>query len=126
MTTNYGYDSRNHACGVTIEHKDGANVLDGFTYALDDVGNITSPTGAKRSRHGGNGRSGSEAMRAQTTHEDGAFWDYGYDGRYRLTSAVRSNFLIKARPVSQHRAGALAVSVREAAFPVVPASSLPA
>ncbi len=30
-------------------------------------------------------------MRAKTTHEDGSFWDYGYDGRYRLTSAVRSN-----------------------------------
>ncbi len=66
MTTNYSYDSRNRL--TAIEHKDGANVLDGFTYALDDVGNIT-----------------------QTTHEDGSFWEYGYDGRYRLTSAVRSN-----------------------------------
>jgi YD repeat-containing protein len=26
-----------------------------------------------------------------TTHEDGALWDYLYDERYRLTSAVRSN-----------------------------------
>jgi RHS repeat-associated protein len=66
MTTNYGYDSRNRL--TAIEHKDGANVLDGFAYALDDVGNITS-----------------------TTHEDGSFWEYLYDGRYRLTSAVRSN-----------------------------------
>ncbi len=66
MTTNYSYDIRNRL--TAIEHKDGANVLDGFTYAQDGVGNIT-----------------------QTTHEDGAFWEYGYDGRYRLTSAVRSN-----------------------------------
>ncbi|MCC6695245.1 MAG: hypothetical protein IT365_06415 [Candidatus Hydrogenedentes bacterium] len=53
---------------TAIEHKDGTTVLDGFYYDLDAVGNITS-----------------------TTHEDGAFWDYAYDGRYRLTSAVRSN-----------------------------------
>ncbi len=27
----------------------------------------------------------------QTTNEDGALWDYEYDGRYRLTKAVRKN-----------------------------------
>ncbi|GMV90599.1 MAG: hypothetical protein AMXMBFR82_03770 [Candidatus Hydrogenedentota bacterium] len=66
MTTNYTYDTRNRL--TAIEHKDGTTVLDGFTYALDDAGNI-----------------------ATTTHEDGSFWEYLYDGRYRLTSAVRSN-----------------------------------
>ncbi len=55
MTTNYSYDSRNRL--TAIEHKDGANVLDGFTDALDDVGNITT-----------------------TTYEDESFWDYEYDG----------------------------------------------
>ena len=43
-------------------------MLDGSYYALDNVGNIT-----------------------KTTNEDGSFWDYAYDGRYRLTSAVRKN-----------------------------------
>lgn len=66
MTTNYSYDSRNRL--TKIEHKDGSTVLDGFTYALDNFANIT-----------------------KTTHEDGSFWDYLYDGRYRLTSAIRSN-----------------------------------
>jgi RHS repeat-associated protein len=64
MTTAYGYDTRN---GLTkIEHKDGATVLDGFTYALDDGGNITT-----------------------TTHADSSLWDYEYDGRDRLTKAER-------------------------------------
>ncbi len=51
-----------------IEHKDGANVLESFAYLLDDVGNIN-----------------------KTTHADGAYWDYVYDGRYRLTDATRYN-----------------------------------
>ncbi len=28
---------------------------------------------------------------AQTTQADGSLWDYEYDGRYRLTKAVRDN-----------------------------------
>jgi RHS repeat-associated protein len=66
MTTNYAYDTKNRL--TAIEHKDGTTVLDGFTYALDKVGNIT-----------------------KTTHEDASYWDYLYDNRYRLTSAVRKN-----------------------------------
>ena len=53
---------------TTIAHKDGANVLESFAYLLDDVGNIN-----------------------KTTHADGAYWDYVYDGRYRLTDATRYN-----------------------------------
>jgi RHS repeat-associated protein len=64
MTTEYGYDTRNRL--TAIEHKDGATVLDGFTYALDDGGNIT-----------------------RTTQADSSLWDYEYDGRDRLTKAER-------------------------------------
>jgi RHS repeat-associated protein len=64
MTTAYGYDTRNRL--TKIEHKDGATVLDGFTYALDDGGNIT-----------------------RTTQADSSLWDYEYDGRDRLTKAER-------------------------------------
>jgi RHS repeat-associated protein len=64
MTTEYGYDTRNRL--TAIEHKDGATVLDGFTYALDTGGNIT-----------------------RTTHSDSSLWDYEYDGRDRLTKAER-------------------------------------
>jgi YD repeat-containing protein len=64
MTTIYGYDTRNRL--TKIEHKDGANVLDGFYYALDDGGNIT-----------------------RTTYQDDQYWDYWYDGRDRLTKAER-------------------------------------
>lgn len=66
MTTNYTYDTKNQL--TAIEHKDGTTVLDGFTYALDKQGNITN-----------------------TTHNDSSYWDYLYDDRYRLTSAVRKN-----------------------------------
>ncbi|MDZ4860202.1 MAG: RHS repeat-associated core domain-containing protein [Candidatus Hydrogenedentes bacterium] len=64
MTTNYTYDTKNRLSA--IEHKDGGTVLDGFTYELDDSGNIT-----------------------KTTHEDGSYWDYAYDDRYRLIDADR-------------------------------------
>ncbi|MBN2312000.1 MAG: RHS repeat-associated core domain-containing protein [Candidatus Hydrogenedentes bacterium] len=64
MTTAYGYDTRNRL--AAIEHKDGGTVLDGFTYAFDDAGNITT-----------------------ITHEDDAYWGYEYDGRDRLTRAER-------------------------------------
>ena len=42
--------------------------MDGFTYALDSQGEIT-----------------------RVTYQDGAYWNYAYDGRYRLTSALRKN-----------------------------------
>lgn len=48
-----------------IEHRDGANVLSSYAYTMDDVGNILTQEEA-----------------------DGFTWTYGYDGRYRLTSAV--------------------------------------
>jgi RHS repeat-associated protein len=64
MTTMYGYDTRNRL--TKIEHKDGANVLDGFYYALANGGNIT-----------------------RTTYQDDQYWDYWYDGRDRLTKAER-------------------------------------
>ena len=64
MTTEYGYDTRNRL--TKIEHKDGASVLDGFTYALDGGGNIT-----------------------RTTQADSSLWSYEYDGRGRLTKAER-------------------------------------
>ncbi len=51
-----------------IEHKDVVTVLNSFAYVLDDVGNVES-----------------------VTQVDGSIWDYAYDGRYRLTSAVRDN-----------------------------------
>jgi len=51
-----------------IEHKDGSTVLDGWTYALDDNGDIT-----------------------KTTNADSSYWDYYYDNRHRLTKAERFN-----------------------------------
>ena len=66
IVTVYNYDNRNRL--TKIEHKNGATVVDGFTYALDSQGEIT-----------------------RVTYQDGAYWDYAYDGRYRLTSAVRKN-----------------------------------
>ena len=62
----YSYDGRNRL--TKIEHKNGATVVDGFTYALDSQGEIT-----------------------RVTYQDGAYWNYAYDGRYRLTSAARKN-----------------------------------
>jgi YD repeat-containing protein len=53
---------------TAIEHKDGATALDGYTYGLDAQGDIT-----------------------RTTHQDGSYWDYTYDGRQRLITAVRNN-----------------------------------
>jgi RHS repeat-associated protein len=64
MTTVYGYDVRNRL--TKIEHKDGANVLDGSYYDLDDGGSIT-----------------------RKTYPDDEYWDYWYDGRDRLTKAER-------------------------------------
>ena len=49
-----------------IEHIDGLVTLDSFAYALDVGGLIT-----------------------RTTQVDGSYWDYGYDDRYRLTTANR-------------------------------------
>ena len=66
MATVYGYDAARRL--TKIDHKDGSTIVQGFTYALDNGGNIT-----------------------KTTHEDGSLWTYAYDGRYRLTSAVRAN-----------------------------------
>ena len=66
IVTAYSYDSRNRL--TKIEHKDGATVVDGFTYALDSQGEIT-----------------------RVTYQDGAYWNYAYDGRYRVTSALRKN-----------------------------------
>ena len=66
MTTAYGYDGRNRM--TKIEHKDEATALDGYTYGLDAQGDIT-----------------------RTTHQDGSYWDYTYDGRQRLITAVRNN-----------------------------------
>jgi YD repeat-containing protein len=51
-----------------LEHKYGAMVLDGYTYALDAAGEIT-----------------------RVTDQNSEYWDYAYDGRDRLTSAVRKN-----------------------------------
>src|SRR5690606_2672025 len=48
--------------------KQEAYVKLGFTYALDDNGNIT-----------------------RTTEHDGTYWDYAYDGRDRLTMADRTS-----------------------------------
>jgi len=66
MTTAYSYDNRNRM--TKIEHKDGATVLDGYTYALDAGGDIT-----------------------RVTDQNSEYWDYAYDGRDRLTSATRKN-----------------------------------
>jgi len=64
MTTAYSYDGRNRM--TKLEHKYGATVLDGYTYALDAAGEIT-----------------------RVTDQNSEYWDYAYDGRDRLTSAVR-------------------------------------
>jgi YD repeat-containing protein len=48
--------------------KDGTTVKQAFGYTLDDDGTIT-----------------------KITHEDGSYWDYGYDGRNRLTLADRKS-----------------------------------
>jgi YD repeat-containing protein len=66
MTTVYTYDANSML--TTIEHKDGETVKKSFTYALDDVGNIST-----------------------MTQDDGTVWDYDYDGRYRLITATRDN-----------------------------------
>ncbi|MCF6283609.1 MAG: cysteine peptidase family C39 domain-containing protein [Candidatus Hydrogenedentes bacterium] len=66
IATEYGFDSQGRR--TKIHHKDGSTVKQGFDYEFDDGGNIT-----------------------KITHEDGASWAYEYDGRERLTSAVRSN-----------------------------------
>jgi YD repeat-containing protein len=66
MTTAYSYDNRNRM--TKLEHKYGATVLDGYTYALDAAGDIT-----------------------RVTDQNSEYWDYAYDGRDRLTSAVRKN-----------------------------------
>ena len=66
MTMACSYDSRNRM--TKIEHKDGATVLDGNTYALDAGGEIT-----------------------RVTDQYSAYWDYTYDGRQRLVTAVRNN-----------------------------------
>jgi len=63
MTCEYEYETRNRL--TAIEYKDGATVLDGFYYEMDDTGNIT-----------------------KTTDELGGYWDYQYDDRYRLTDAI--------------------------------------
>lgn len=42
-------------------------VLDGFYYELDDTGNIT-----------------------RTEHEDGSYWEYEYDDRYRAGSNIHA------------------------------------
>ena len=42
LTAAYSYDGRNAL--TKIEHKDGVTVKQSFTYALDDVGNITTTT----------------------------------------------------------------------------------
>ena len=64
MVTYYSYDARNRMTKI----KHGTTVKQSFTYDLDDVGNITT-----------------------TTDNDGSLWEYEYDGRYRLTQAVRDN-----------------------------------
>jgi RHS repeat-associated protein len=64
MVTVYGYDVRNRL--TKIEHKDGANVLDGFYYAHEDGGRIT-----------------------RTKYQNDEYWDHCYDGRNRLTKAER-------------------------------------
>ncbi len=66
MKTWYSYDERSRL--TKIEHKDGTTVKESFLYALDDAGNIT-----------------------KTTQADGSYWDYTYDGRYRLITAIRNN-----------------------------------
>ena len=66
MKTFYSYDTRSRL--YKIEHKDGTTVKESFLYALDDAGNIT-----------------------KTTQADGSYWDYTYDGRYRLITAIRNN-----------------------------------
>jgi YD repeat-containing protein len=58
MHTAYSYDTRNPAPRGKIAHKDGTTVKQAFGYTLDDDGTIT-----------------------KITHEDGSYWDYGYDER---------------------------------------------
>jgi YD repeat-containing protein len=56
MTVSYAYDDRNRL--TQIQYKDGDTVEDGFTFALDNEGNITT-----------------------TTYQDDSYWEYYYDGR---------------------------------------------
>jgi RHS repeat-associated protein len=63
-TTDYGYDGRHRL--TSIHHMDGANVLDGFTYLLDDAGNINT-----------------------VLQSIGPYWVYEYDSGDRLTLAQR-------------------------------------
>lgn len=66
LQTFYTYDDKGRLS--TISHQDGAAVLESFDYDVDDTVNIT-----------------------KVMHADGSYWDYGYDGRYRLTSASRKS-----------------------------------
>ncbi len=66
MATAYGYDNRNRM--TKLDHKYGATVLDGYAYALDASGGIT-----------------------RVTDQNSEYWDYTYDGRQRLVTAVRNN-----------------------------------
>jgi len=74
MFTDYVYNSNGFL--TDILHKSGSSgpVKEGFSYLYDDVQNIT-----------------------RITHEDGSYWTYTYDNRYRLTSAVRHNAADKVR-----------------------------
>jgi len=51
-----------------LDHKYRATVLDGYTYTLDAGGDIT-----------------------RITEQNSEYWDYAYDGRDRLASALRKN-----------------------------------
>jgi len=66
MNTFYQFDTRNRL--TKIWHLDGFTSLDTFTYALDNMSNIT-----------------------KTTNLDGGYWKYWYDLRYQLTKAERYN-----------------------------------
>ena len=66
IVTNYGYDDVGRM--TKIEHKDGATVLRGWTHTLGDDGGIT-----------------------RITQNSGAYWDYDYDARHRLTEAWYRN-----------------------------------
>ena len=66
-TKGFSYDTRHRLTQIS-EIGPSSTTLNRWTYCLDPVGNIT-----------------------RTDQFDGSRWNYGYDQRYRLTSAVRNN-----------------------------------
>ena len=56
--------------------------VESYDWILDDVGNIT-----------------------EMRHLDGSWWDYVYDDRYRLTSAVRNNRAVAPTTVATYSYG---------------------